>query len=103
MPLTVLNIGYSLAPVGPDAAGGAEQVLSALDHALAAAGHHSIVVAPEGSQTAGTLVATAPLPAPITDEARRSMQQRQRRAITDAIERWPVDLVHAPGLDFAEH
>src|SRR5947208_15449816 len=61
MPLTVLNIGYALAPVGPDVAGGAEQVLSALDHALVAAGHRSIVVAPEGSQTAGALVATAPI------------------------------------------
>ena len=103
MPLTVLNIGYSLAPVGPDAAGGAEQVLSALDHALAAAGHHSIVVAPQGSQTAGTLIPTAPLPAPITDDARRSMQHRQRRAIAEALDRWPIDLVHAHGLDFAEH
>ena len=37
MPLTVLNIGYALAPVGPDVAGGAEQVLSALDHAVVAA------------------------------------------------------------------
>ena len=62
MPLTVLSIGYSLAPVGPDVAGGAEQVLSALDRALVAAGHRSIVVAPEGSQIAGNLVSTAPLP-----------------------------------------
>src|SRR5437763_12319148 len=103
MPLTVLSIGYSLAPVGPDVAGGAEQVLSALDRALVAAGHRSIVVAPEGSQIAGTLVATAPLPASITDEARRSMQQRQREAIAEALERWPVDLIHVHGIDFAEH
>src|SRR5258705_12744958 len=103
MPLTVLNIGYSLAPVGPDVAGGAEQVLSALDHGLVAAGHRSIVVAPEGSQTAGTLVATASLPASITDEVRRSMQQRQREAIAEALARWPVDVIHAHGIDFAEH
>src|ERR1700704_5408103 len=103
MPLTVLNIGYSLGPVGPDVAGGAEQVLSALDHALVAAGHRSIVVAPEGSQTAGTLVATAPLPPSITGEARRLMQQRQREAIAKALARWPMDLIHAHGLDFAEH
>jgi glycosyltransferase involved in cell wall biosynthesis len=103
MPLTVLSIGYSLAPVGPEVAGGAEQVLSALDHGLVAAGHRSIVVAPEGSQTAGTLFVTAPLPAPITDEARRSMQQRQREAIAEALARWPVDVIHAHGIDFAEH
>ncbi|TIU34927.1 MAG: glycosyltransferase family 4 protein, partial [Mesorhizobium sp.] len=34
MTLTVLNVAYPLAPVGPDAVGGAEQVLSALDRAL---------------------------------------------------------------------
>ena len=38
-PLTVLSVAYPLAPVGPDAVGGAEQVLSAVDRALAAAGH----------------------------------------------------------------
>jgi len=103
MPLTVLSIGYSLAPVGPDVAGGAEQVLSALDRALVAAGHRSIIVAPEGSQTAGTLIATAPLPAPITDEARGAIQQRQREAITEALTRWPVDVIHAHGIDFTEH
>src|SRR5437868_2657194 len=103
MPLTVLSIGYSLAPVGPDVAGGAEQVLSALDRALVAAGHRSIVVAPEGSEIAGNLVSTAPLPSPITDEARRSRQQRQREATAEALERWPVDLIHAHGIDFAEH
>jgi len=103
MPLTVLSIGYSLAPVGPDVAGGAEQVLSALDRALVAAGHRSIVVAPEGSQIAGNLVSTAPLPSPITDERRRSMQQHHREAIAEALARWPVDLIHVHGIDFAEH
>ena len=34
--LTILSVGYALAPVGPDAVGGAEQVLSALDRALVA-------------------------------------------------------------------
>ncbi|TMJ61769.1 MAG: glycosyltransferase family 4 protein [Alphaproteobacteria bacterium] len=103
MPLKVLSIGYSLAPVGPDVAGGAEQVLSALDHALVAAGHRSIVVAPQGSRTAGTLVPTMPLPSPITDAVRAAVQQRQREAIAEALARWPVDLIHAHGVDFAEH
>jgi glycosyltransferase involved in cell wall biosynthesis len=103
MPLTVLSIGYSLAPVGPDVAGGAEQVLSALDRALVAAGHRSIVIAPQGSDVAGTLVATAPVPVPISDRARQFMRQRQRAAIAEALSRWPVDLIHMHGLDFAEH
>ena len=103
MPLTVLSIGYSLAPVGPNAVGGAEQILTALDHALVVAGHHSIVVAPEDSQVAGTLVATAPVPTAITDAVRASMHERQRRAIAEALARWPVDIVHAHGLDFADY
>ena len=53
--LTVLSVSYPLAPVGPDAVGGSEQVLSALDHALVAQGHRSVVVACEGSQVAGRL------------------------------------------------
>ena len=103
MSLTVLSIGYSLAPVGPDAVGGAEQILSALDRALVAAGHRSIVVAPEGSQTAGTLLATAPIPACVMEEARALMHRRQRDAIRKALARWPVDLVHMHGLDFPEY
>ncbi len=54
--LTVLSVAYPLAPVGPDAVGGSEQVLTAIDRALVAAGHRSIVLAIEGSQAAGELV-----------------------------------------------
>ena len=61
--LTVVSVAYALAEIGPDAVGGAEQVVSALDHALVAAGHRSIVVAPSGSRVAGTHVATGPVPA----------------------------------------
>lgn len=101
MPLTVLSVGYALAPVGPDAVGGAEQILSALDHALAAAAHRSVVVAPEGSQVAGTLVATSPVPPAITDDERRAVSAQHRRTVETALARWPVDLIHAHGLDFA--
>ncbi|RYY04731.1 MAG: glycosyltransferase family 4 protein, partial [Alphaproteobacteria bacterium] len=51
--LTVASVAYKLAPVGPDAVGGSEQVLTAIDAALVAAGHRSIVVAMEGSRSAG--------------------------------------------------
>lgn len=101
MTLTVLSIGYALAPVGPDVAGGAEQILSALDHALVAAGHRSIVVASRGSVVAGALVPTPPVPERITDAARRFVEEGHRRAVETALNRWPVDLVHAHGLDFA--
>ena len=103
MPLTVLNVGYALAPVGPDAVGGAEQVLSALDRALVAAGHLSLVVAPEGSRVAGRLIPTTPVPTEIDDQARRRIEQTQRRAIEQGLACWPVDVIHAHGVDFAEH
>jgi glycosyltransferase involved in cell wall biosynthesis len=100
MTLTVLNVAWPLAPVGPDAAGGAEQVLSCLDAALTAAGHRSIVIACEGSRVLGTLIAT-PLPRPpLDDPARWFAEAWLRLAIARAIERHRPDLVHFHGLDF---
>ena len=101
--LTVLNVAYPFAPVGPDTAGGAEQVLSAIDRALVAAGHRSLVVGCAGSQTAGRLVATAPLPADLTEEIRRRAQQLHRVRIEETLHEWPIDIVHCHGHDFAEY
>ena len=101
--LTVLSIAYALAPVRPDTAGGAEQVLLALDRTLTAAGHHSIVVAASGSQVAGRLSATPPLPESFTETARRQAERRQRWRIEEALRRFPVDVVHCHGLDFLDH
>jgi len=39
--LKVLNVAFPLAPVGGNAVGGAEQVLSMLDRALVDRGHES--------------------------------------------------------------
>ena len=100
--LTVLSVGYALAPVGPDAVGGSEQVLSALDAALVANGHRSIVVACAGSEAAGELIEAAPAPTdPIDDRQRDRAQAAMRRAVADVVRREPVDLVHMHGLDFA--
>ncbi len=100
MPLTILNVAYPLAPVGPDAVGGAEQVLVGIDAALVRAGHRSVVVASEGSEVAGALVAT-PAPAGVLDDSVREAAHRQHReAIRAALQRWSVDLVHLHGIDF---
>jgi glycosyltransferase involved in cell wall biosynthesis len=99
-PLTVLSVAYPLAPAGPDAAGGAEQVLSMLDEALAGAGHRSLVVACEGSRTAGELIATPRCAGELTSDVRRSAQARHRAAIKTALDRFAVDLVHMHGLDW---
>lgn len=103
--LTVLSVGYPLAAVGPDAVGGSEQVLSALDHALVAAGHRSLVVACEGSRVAGTHLA---YPAPPTDRviSPEDAAQGQRwslACIERAMASEAVDVVHTHGLDFHRH
>jgi hypothetical protein len=101
--LTVLGVAYPFAPVGPDTAGGAEQVLSALDRALVAAGHRSLVVGCAGSQTAGRLLATAPLPAELNEDIRRRARQLNRVRIEEALHEWPIDIVHCHGHDFTEY
>jgi glycosyltransferase involved in cell wall biosynthesis len=103
MSLTVLSVAYVFAPVGPHTAGGAEQVMSALDRAIVQAGHKSLVIACSGSETAGQLICSGPLPKRFTHDLRRRAQQRHRRLIEEALRRWPVDIVHCHGLDFAEY
>lgn len=100
MTLSILSVAYPLAPVSPDAAGGAEQVLSSLDRALVAAGHRSIVVAEAGSRVAGTLLSIAPAKPPFDEPSRADAQARTAAAIREALARWPVDLVHLHGIDF---
>ncbi|UCI29765.1 glycosyltransferase [Mesorhizobium sp. B4-1-4] len=100
MTLTVLNVAYPLAPVGPDAVGGAEQVLSMLDRALVRMGHRSLVVACQGSNTAGTLIETPAETGVLDEAAKRRAQDAHRAAIAEARARWPVDVVHLHGIDF---
>ncbi|HEX9941659.1 MAG TPA: glycosyltransferase [Thermoanaerobaculia bacterium] len=100
--LTVLSVAYPFAPVGSDAVGGAEQVLTMLDEALVRAGHRSLVVACEGSVCQGTLIPTPRWD--LQDEAvYAAAHERHRQAIVGALTRWPVDLVHLHGLDFASY
>ncbi len=103
MSLTVLSVGYPFACVGPDAVGGAEQVLSHIDTALAAAGHRSIVVASAGSSTSGRLIATGSPRGPITEQERQSTWAEHRRNIERALASCPVDLIHMHGVDFHEY
>jgi glycosyltransferase involved in cell wall biosynthesis len=100
MSLTVLNVAYPLALVGPDATGGAEQVLTRLDGALVHHGHRSLVVACEGSNVEGTLVSIPRPAAPLDDAARRRAQLATREAIEGALARWQVDVLHFHGVDF---
>lgn len=100
MLLKVLSVAFPFAAVCPDAVGGAEQVLSRLDGALAAAGHRSIVVACEGSQTAGELFPfTLPASDPLSPEDRSRCSIGVQAAIDRALSAHHVDLIHLHGLD----
>src|SRR5262249_31960520 len=57
-PLRILLVAYPLLPVTENSAGGAEQVLCALERELHSRGHHTVVAAPEGSQVSGELFST---------------------------------------------
>ena len=101
MSLTILNVAFPMAPVGPDAVGGAEQVLSQLDSGLHDLGHRSLVVACEGSVTKGKLLPTPRWTAPEMD--RRRAAEVHRKTIDRALTSYPVDLVHLHGIDFYEY
>jgi glycosyltransferase involved in cell wall biosynthesis len=101
--LTVLNVAYSLAAVSPDAAGGAEQILAMLDAGLTREGHRSIVVAAEGSAVAGTLVPVPRRDGALTSADWHDAHQHHRRAIAQALERYPVQVVHFHGIDFLNY
>lgn len=99
MVLTVVQVAFPYATVGPDAVGGAEQVPAMLDAGLTRLGHRSVVVAAEGSVVAGALVAT-PLPRPPLDGGgREAVHATHRRAVARAVA-MGADVVHLHGLDF---
>lgn len=100
--LTILSVAYALAPVAPGTAGGAEQVLARLDAELTRAGHKSLVVASEGSEVQGTLVAVPRPQGEFDDLTRKVAARYQLQAIQHALENWPVDIVHLHGLDFLD-
>jgi glycosyltransferase involved in cell wall biosynthesis len=100
MRLTVLSIAYPLAPIGPDAAGGSEQILSQLDRRLVRDGHTSVIIACQGSRTEGRLI-EMPLDADhLDDTVHAAAQERYRVAIRNAMARWNFDLIHMHSLDW---
>jgi glycosyltransferase involved in cell wall biosynthesis len=100
MALTVVSVAYPFATAGPDAVGGAEQVLAAIDAALVRDGHRSIVIAQEGSRTDGTLLPIPRHDGIVTSAAYAAVHQHVRNALTQAADRWPVDVFHVHGIDF---
>lgn len=98
--MTILNVAYPLAPVGPDTVGGAEQVLAAIDAALVDAGHQSLVIASEGSRVRGQLIPVPAISGKYDSEAMRAAHRECRLAIRAALEQRQIDVVHMHGVDF---
>ncbi len=98
--LTVLNVAYPLAPVGQDAVGGAEQILTAIDAALVAANQRSIVIACAGSQVSGELIEVPAAPDELTTAAWIAAHEACRAALRGVLAREHVDVVHMHGIDF---
>jgi glycosyltransferase involved in cell wall biosynthesis len=101
--MKILSVAYPFAPVRGDTAGGAEQVLYLLDQSLSRAGHQSYVIACEGSEVTGELLATPFSEASSDTEVRRRIWAHCREAIAAGLEKWKPDLVHLHGLDFLEY
>lgn len=103
MKLTVLNVAYPLAPVGPHEVGGAEQVLSRLDRALTSVGHNSIVIATSDSTVYGRHVQIPRAPAWYDHDAILRARQSCCDVLQDTLSVHDIDVVHMHGIDFAEY
>ncbi|PTY08079.1 glycosyltransferase family 4 protein [Opitutaceae bacterium EW11] len=103
MTLTVLSVAYPFAAVGPDAVGGAEQILWQLDRTLVRAGHRSLVLACEGSRVSGTLLPFRLPRSALTETMRSEVHRRYRDALSGAVSAERIDLVHLHGIDCAAY
>src|SRR3954469_7532480 len=103
MKLTVLSVAYPMTPVGEDAVGGSEQILTLLDRALTEAGHNSLVLAVEGSRVSGTLIASPTARGKIDESSRQWSRKIHKQLIRETLSRYAVDLVHMHSLDFHQY
>jgi glycosyltransferase involved in cell wall biosynthesis len=101
--MRILNVSYPFAPAGPDAVGGAEQILTRLDAALTLARHESFVLACAGSSVSGEHIRFSPAPGEITAEYKAAFYPAHRERIEDAIQEYGIELVHFHGIDFHEY
>jgi glycosyltransferase involved in cell wall biosynthesis len=100
MSYSVLSVAYPLTPVGEDAAGGSEQILTLLDRGLVEAGHRSLVIAAEGSSVHGTLIPAPKARGKIDECERKWARKIHQRLIQETLAAYPVDMIHMHSLDF---
>lgn len=98
-----MNVAFWLAVVGPESVGGAEQIVLQIDEGLVRRGHNSLVIARPESKIAGSLIPTMAVDGRVSDEAWRMAHDSIRKAIAAALRRYPVDIVHLHGVDFADY
>jgi glycosyltransferase involved in cell wall biosynthesis len=106
MTLRILYVAYPLLPVGAASAGGAEQVLCALERQMRARGHLTTVAACAGSETAGDFFSTGATPtaADALEPREREHTARILQLIADRRRRnQPFDLIHDHSSLFWKH
>lgn len=96
-------MAFPFASVRDDTAGGAEQILGAVDKALVINGWKSVVVAAQGSIVSGTLVSGPSVPVTLDKGKEISVRQNYKNIITQVISEYEIDLIHFHGLDFSEY
>jgi glycosyltransferase involved in cell wall biosynthesis len=101
--LTVLSVAFWLGVVSRESVGGAEQILLQIDEGLVRRGHQSLVIGRPESKIAGTLIPTVSIDGAVSNDAWVMAHDAIRRAMADALRRYPVDIVHLHGLDFADY
>lgn len=101
--LAILYVSYPLLAVTPESAGGAEQMLLALERQMHAGGHRTTVAACNGSQVCGRLLGTGDAShAPDQYEAR---EREHCAAILNYLRQYPnqFDLIHDKSGSFFRH
>jgi glycosyltransferase involved in cell wall biosynthesis len=101
--LSILYVSYPLLTVTPESAGGAEQVLLAIEREMHAAGNRTTVAASSGSRVNGRLLDTGPA-ADGTDQYERR-EREHSAAILDYVQQHPneFDLIHDKSGSFFRH
>lgn len=100
---TILNVAFPFAPVREDTAGGAEQVLSALDSAIVKHGWNSVVIASSGSIVKGNLIHGPEISELIDARVSNSVRHEYKNILQNSLLERHIDLIHLHGIDFTEY
>jgi glycosyltransferase involved in cell wall biosynthesis len=98
--MRILSIAYPFAPVRPDTAGGAEQVLAMVERAVCEAGHESIVIAARGSEASGRVIEIPAVEGTIDEDERQRVYDAVKMQTARVMEESKIDMVHMHGVDF---